>query len=851
MLNSWFRRSCPSATPAARRRSALRSRPTIEAMEGRQLLSTMTFDVTTNEDSGSNAAPLANSLRWAIIQADKVGAGNTAEIDFHLPTNVPRTIAPDDIPLPAVTVPTFFNGASQAGYAGSPLVQLDGSEAGAGAIGLQFLGDGASGSQVVGLQIINFNGGGVQASGANRVQLDHDWVGVATLNSGEGTQVVPRGNGTFGVEFIHGASQGSVTNSVVSGNQYNGVVISDHSNSTLVSGSFIGTDPTGAFGTTVSGGSSFGNGVTGGGGSGVVINGGSSYSSINNDVISNSHNYGVFITDQSTSGNQVINSKIGTDVSGNVRLPNFDGVTIANGASSNTVGFNGAGNVIAGNTWDGVQVVGLGTVSNIVQGNKIGTNAVGGYQIPNGSSGVAIAQGASFNTVDNDLISGNTHNGVYLSDANTVYNTVSASIIGADVHGTYSVPNNWGVLVQAGAQHNTISGDLISGNSWTGVELSGQGTSGNVVSSDKIGTDTTGNAPLANPGAGVAISNGASGNTVTGDLISGNNLAGVWVSASSGNQISSSTIGLSASGTLTVPNGIGIELLKGSSGNTVSGDLISGNAWDGLQLLSGASGNQVQGNKIGTDPTGTFALGNRGSGVAIASGANGNTVGGPSASYRNLISGNGQDGVYVSDSGTNGNTIQYDYIGTDLSGEHAVSNGLHGVAIQGGAAWDYVYNDLISANLADGVLVTGSNTHDNFLSGDWIGLDGTGTRALKANGRAFSNSVGVEINNGAYNTSVGNNFISGNNTGVAIENGATSNWVVYDHIGTDVNGNGNVGNVQDGVILNAVSNNLIGYDTIAYNGDVGILGEIGATAGNNSLISDNLFGNKNGPTDFD
>jgi hypothetical protein len=95
--------------------------------------------------------------------------------------------------------------------------------------------------------------------------------------------------------------------------------------------------------------------------------------------------------------------------------------------------------------------------------------------------------------------------------------------------------------------------------------------------------------------------------------------------------------------------------------------------------------------------------------------------------------------------------------------------------------------------------------------------------------------------------------------GVELDFGATSNWVVYDKIGTDVSGLNHVGNTNDGVLLNGVSNNLIGYDTIVYNGDVGILGENGSTPDNNSLVSDTFsvtvngttFRNSKGDMDFD
>ena len=729
MLTSLFRGGratrIVSSTAAARRKRSLRSLPSLEAMERRQLLSTMTFNVTTNEDNGDNYAPLAGSLRSAIIQADGVAPGNTAEIDFHLPTDRPLALAPDST-LPAITGPTFLNATTQSGYSGSPLVQLDGSEAGGGAVGLQFLGAGASNGQVKGLQVINWNGGGILADGATGVVVANDWVGVSTLGNGEGTQIVPSGNGTFGVEFADGANAGQVTNSVVSGNQYNGVVITSGSDAVFVGNSMIGTDPTGEHSTTVSG-NSFGNGIVGGGGSGVVVNGGSTFAQLSADVISNNHDQGVLVTDAGTDGTTIRSSEIGTDLSGNIPMPNHYGLTITNGAGYTTVGSQGAGNLISGNAWDGLQILN-GAAHNTVAYNKIGTNSVGGYQIPNVGSGVALAGGAS---------------------------------------------------------NNTVTGNLISGNSYDGVYIAGQGTSGNVFAADLIGTDVTGEK--------------------------------------------------------SVPNHDGVQIQAGASGNTFGGitdatrDVISGNAWNGVELFSGASGNVFEGDYIGTDAMGVVSVANGASGVAIFGGATDNTVGGASSYYRNVISGNSSDGVWISDPGTNSNTVQYNFIGTDVTGEFPVSNRVNGLAVGNGASYNNVINDLISANLRDGVLVTDPGTVYNSVNYDWIGLDATGNHAVKQLGEASSNTNGVQFTNGTYSNSASSDVISGNLEGVFLNGAATGNWINNDYIGTNISGNAPVGNTDAGIFLLGVVGNDFENDVVAFNAGNGLFGEGGSTPLNNNL----------------
>ena len=80
---------------------------------------------------------------------------------------------------------------------------------------------------------------------------------------------------------------------------------------------------------------------------------------------------------------------IGTDAAGTKPMGNAgDGVEIIAGASNNTIGdiTAGAGNTIAYNTNDGVQVEGNGTTGNSIRGNSIFANGVLGIEL--GTSGV-------------------------------------------------------------------------------------------------------------------------------------------------------------------------------------------------------------------------------------------------------------------------------------------------------------------------------------------------------------------------------------------------------------------------------------------------------------------------------
>jgi hypothetical protein len=112
-------------------------------------------------------------------------------------------------------------------------------------------------------------------------------------------------------------------------------------------------------------------------------------------------------------------------------------------------------------------------------------------------------------------------------------------------------------------------------------------------------------------------------------------------------------------------------------------NVISGNDEHGVAILGGpigGIGNSVQGNYIGTDFSGSFDLGNSFAGVAIARTTPtpptswGNTIGGVVSEARNVISGNGTDGITITGAGGNGNLIQGNYIGTDATGIFDVGN---------------------------------------------------------------------------------------------------------------------------------------------------------------------------------
>jgi hypothetical protein len=166
----------------------------------------------------------------------------------------------------------------------------------------------------------------------------------------------------------------------------------------------------------------------------------------------------------------------------------------------------------------------------------------------------------------------------------------------------------------------------------------------------------------SNSGDGVALLFGSSGSIIRGNYI-GTNVAG--------NAASPNVVGIYVNSNTNVIGGT-------SAG---AGNLISGNIADGIFTIS-ANGNFVQGNLIGADVTGTIGLGNAGSGVAVGGASFLNTIGGTTSAARNVISGNGVDGVQIVDDSFD-NLVQGNFIGTDSSGSSALGNTFRGVFIGG------------------------------------------------------------------------------------------------------------------------------------------------------------------------
>jgi hypothetical protein len=165
-----------------------------------------------------------------------------------------------------------------------------------------------------------------------------------------------------------------------------------------------------------------------------------------------------------------------------------------------------------------------------------------------------------------------------------------------------------------------------------------------------------------------------------------------------------------------------------------------------------AVGDAVDGNYIGVDVTGTEALGNTYSGVYVGSGsgfsdnppgsASDATIGGTSVGAGNVISTNGNFGVWISGAGATGVLVEGNKIGTDASGwTDALGNSLDGIRIDSGAS-----NNTIGGTVAGAGNIIAFNAGNGVTVGDDASDASTGN-AILGNAIYANSQLGIDLGN--------------------------------------------------------------------------------------------------------
>jgi uncharacterized protein (TIGR03437 family) len=235
----------------------------------------------------------------------------------------------------------------------------------------------------------------------------------------------------------------------------------------------------------------------------------------------------------------------------------------------------------------------------------------------------------------------------------------------------------------------------------------------------------------------------------------------------------------------------------------------AGVALDGSGTPPGVDGLLIRSN--GNAIRGLQVTGFSGNGINIG-GASNNVVGGdrsrgagPSG-QGNVIYGNGASGIQFGVGSpydpvcgcwtdSTDNQVIGNYIGLDATGAKALGNGVDGVTIQadgntvGGPT--RAERNTISGNRGSDVRISGANT-GNTIIGNYIGTDAAGRVSL-SNGGYWS----VALEGGCWSNRVVGNVVVGNHqqAGIALsDNGTSYNEVIGNDVGLDASGTVPLGN---------------------------------------------------------
>jgi hypothetical protein len=821
-----------------------------ERFEDRVLLST--FVVNTKSDSGTG------SLRQAILDANtSPPSSGTDDINFDIPGSGPFAISLATA-LPMIVQPVFINGTTQPGYNAAPVIEIEGNGSlGDGLI----LGPNSAGSTIAGLAIGGFSGGagihiesndnvisgnfiGINAVGGNLANLFGILIDNAVDNTIGGTTAAAANVIGFSNSNTSSASGLEIEGTLATGN--------------VVEGNLIGTNASGAdlvnnFGVFINSGA---NNTIGGTGAGAA-------NTIGLNVV------GVNIAGTAATGNLVEGNLIGTNANG-ANLGNNLGVFINDGAN-NTIGGIGAGaaNTIGFNVV-GVNISGTATTGrNVVEGNFIGTTtAAGGGKLGNGS-GIAIA--GSNNTIGGTVagagntIAYNTGDAVDVASGSgnairqdLIFGNGSAIILAAGANNNQQEPQIVAVASASGMTtieytvtgtaagnytveffaSNSLGGpaaeylettevNLTAADSQTSTQvltiatglLESQTVTATVTGPDNSTSEFAASATPINP---LVVTN-------TNDTGAGSLRSAMMYASTHPRSVITFAIPGSSPFVIMPPSvlpTIAVPVtIDGTTESTFLGQLAvvqingGGRPFDGLTLGPGADGSTITGlniadftgagirlqsnddtitdNLIGTDPTGNAPGPGNLTGIAI--GGSSNTIGGTAPGARNVISGNTSIGIEIDNS--TGNLVQANLIGTNEQGNNAVNSpdATTGLPI-GVNIVDSTANTIGGTATGAGNVISGNTVNiqftdsgGNLVQGNLIGTNEGGNNAINSPDATTGLPIGVNIVDSTANTIGGTatgagNVISGNTFDIQFTNSA-GNLVQGNLIGTNEDGN--------------------------------------------------------------
>ncbi|MBN8702076.1 MAG: CSLREA domain-containing protein [Bacteroidetes bacterium] len=462
----------------------------------------------------------------------------------------------------------------------------------------------------------------------------------------DGSTSVTETTQTYGV-YATGATSGySLSDCVISGQQYN--IYFDQAEG-FVNGCKIGTNAVGTG--TVSGVASQS--------VGIYFN--NTPPQVYQSVVSSNNGTGIYVTGSEATG-------------GSIYFGNF-------------IGLNATGTSVVGSQTNGIVLT--NSVSGVTIGGYDYVNTGEGNIISGNGTGISILNSSSGNTVKGNFI------GLQADGVSAITSTVQSVGILIDA------PNNY--IGEAG---DPLYSNFIVGNYSRGINIT-SGGSGTVIKNNYIGVAFDGATTYSVSNSSVVAGIGVSANDITiggdysaleGNVISGNECAGtsygIFIGTTSNTTIKGNIIGLAANGTSLVspsqnsgigifgPSALGVTIGGGTSNDR---NILSGNTARGIRI-SGSSGGSynkyIYGNYIGPDINGAniggssqdigISIGNTNAGIVIGS----NSGAGTSRPKGNLIAYNTTNGITITGAASTGILISRNLI---------YSNGGNGISLASSA----------------------------------------------------------------------------------------------------------------------------------------------------------------------
>jgi hypothetical protein len=205
----------------------------------------------------------------------------------------------------------------------------------------------------------------------------------------------------------------------------------------------------------------------------------------------------------------------------------------------------------------------------------------------------------------------------------------------------------------------------------------------------------------------------------------------------------------------------------------------------------------------------------------VLNGAKNSLIGGDRLTGEgNVIGDNGWAGIRLSGTATYNNVIAGNIVGADASGMVAMPNGENGIRVESGAHDNTIggllagHGNLISGNAGSGIVILGPGSDRNLIQGNLIGTDLTGEGLL-------GNGTGINIDQGPNDTLVGGDTVEARNivagsggAGILISGISTDDTKVRgNYIGLNSSGTLPLPNGEGVLIMSAAKRSSVGGDS--------------------------------------